>query len=233
MRGLRHGSLTKSYFYNKAGDDPNSPEIEEFLSEIESDYQRNFTRIERGEIDDDNMLFMSYFTTIQIIRVEVFIKSMQDTFDKVANWLDAFSGTRNYSELLKDSAKKQILSIEPFGNIHPYSTIIYNDTHFPFITSDNPVVNRAVNVKDLLKVIPKKYIADSINSSNEFQFIFFPLSPRVAYVSCKLIHSKEKIIINEIDVGNIFFLNLFSIHNSYEKIYSPIKEPIKRREGII
>ncbi|WP_196018957.1 DUF4238 domain-containing protein [Serratia ureilytica] len=227
MRGLRHGSLTKSNFYNMADDDPNSPKIEDFLSKIESCYQRNFTRIERGEIDDDNMFFMSYFTTIQIIRVEVFIKSMQDVFDKVANWLDAFSGVQSYSEMFKDSAKRQILSIKAFASMHLYSNIIYNETDFPFITSDNPVVNRTVNVKDLIKVIPINYIADHTNNSDEFQFIFFPLSPKVAYVSCKLIDSKEKMVINEMDIGNIFFLNLFSIYNAREGIYSSIKEPIK------
>lgn len=227
MRGLKHNSFVESYFYNIEGDDPNHPQIEDFLAKVEFNYPRNFKEIENGKIDNDNMSFMSYFTMIQFIRVEVFIKSMQDTFDKVAMYIDGFCGTNEHSLLFKDIVKKQIVSLDLGGVIHPYSTIVYNDTNFPFITSDNPVVNRAVNVNDLLKVIPKEYVVDHGNNSDEFNFIFFPLSPKIAYVSYKLLSTKDKIIISEASIANVFYLNLFSIYNSHKNIYSPIDEPIK------
>ncbi len=111
MRGLKHNSFVESYFYNIEGDDPNHPQIEDFLAKVEFNYPRNFKEIENGKIDNDNMSFMSYFTMIQFIRVEVFIKSMQDTFDKVAMYIDGFCGTNEHSLLFKDIVKKQIVSL--------------------------------------------------------------------------------------------------------------------------
>lgn len=53
------------------------------------------------------------------------------------------------------------------------------------------------------------------------------MSPKIAYVSCKLLSTKDKIIISEASIANVFYLNLFSIYNSHKNIYSPIDEPIK------
>ena len=49
----------------------------------------------------------------------------------------------------------------------------------------------------------------------------------MAYVSCEILGFCERLIYSDSDLENIFYLNYFSIINSYEKVYSSVIEPIK------
>lgn len=227
LKSIRHKSLTKPYFYNLPEDDPKQPLVENYLSIVESDYASHITEIIQGVVNNENMSFMSYFVTLQFMRVEAFIDNFQRTWNKVAEHMDAFEGNINYNEAVKDISKRQLVNIDLGHLIHQNSVIIYNETSFPFITSDNPVVRQRINIADASKVIPKRFLTRIDNESVEFTFYFFPLSPNAAYISCELIKSRENLTYSDADLENIFYLNVSSIKNSYKKVYSSVVEPIK------
>jgi len=227
LKSVKHKSLTKAYFYNLPEDDLKQPLIENYLSVVEGDYVKYFKEIAQEIVSCENISFMSFFVTLQFMRVEAFIETFQGAWDKITEWMDDFEGTDNYKTALKDISKRQLVDIDIGNLIHSHSAIIYNRTNFPFITSDNPVVRREINITDALKIIPKRYLLEIEDESIEFTCFFLPLSPIIAYVSCELIKSHENIIYSNSDFQDIFFLNYFSIINSYEKVYSSLIEPIK------
>ena len=227
LKSVRHKSLTKSYFYNLPEDDPKQPLIENYLSIVENDYSKYIKQIIEGAVSNENLSFMSYFVTIQFMRVEVFIDMFQGTWDKIAGCMDEFEGKNNYKTAFKDISKRQLGVLDLGHIIHPHSAIIYNETDFPFITSDNPVVRRQINIMDALKIIPRRYLPASDNESIECACFFLPLTPKIAYVSCEVIKHDGNLLYSESDLENIFYLNYFSIVNSFEKVFSPIIEPIK------
>lgn len=227
LRSVRHHSLTKPYYYNLPEDDPRQPLIENYLSKVEGVYPQYFDEINNGMTTNENMSFMSYFVTLQLMRVEDFIEMFQGSWDKVAGWMDDFEGTENYKLALKDIAKRQLVTTDLGHLIHPHSTIIYNSTQFPFVTSDNPVARRQINITDALGIIPKRYLIDLEDESTEFAFFFFPLNPQIAYVSCELLKRNQHINYSDIDLENIFYLNWFTIVNSHSKVYSPVMEPLE------
>lgn len=232
LRSVTHNTFTRPYFYNLPEDDPREPLVENWLSVIEGNYKKYSDEIIEGNINNVNMSFISYFVTLQFMRVEAFLESFQGGLDKVAEWMDLFDGGDNHKEAVKDIAKRQLPEID-FGNVlHPHSAIIYNKTNFPFVTSDNPVVRRQVNIVDARKIIPSRYLQIERNESNEFSLFFMPLSPAVAYISCEMIKLKKNLIYSDDDLENIFYLNFFSIVNSYKKVYSSVIEPIKGEETL-
>ena len=226
LKSVTHKSFAKSYFYNLPEDNPKQL-IENYLSIVEGDYSKNIKAIIKGELNNENISFLSYYVTLQYMRVEAFIDMFQETWDKVAGWMDRFEGRNNYKTALKDISKRQLTALDLGGLIHPHAVIIYNETNFPFITSDNPVVRRQVNITDALKIIPRKYLSEKVNESIEFALFFLPLSPQVAFISCELINQSEKLFYFSNELENIFYLNYYSIVNSHEKVYSSIIEPIK------
>lgn len=227
LRSVSHKSLTKSYFYNLPEDDPKRPLIENYLSIVESDYAKYIKQIIDEKVNNENLSFMSYFVTLQFMRVEAFIDRFQGTVDKVAGWMDMYEGNNNYKICLKDISKRQLVKQDLGHVIHPHAVIIYNKTNFPFITSDNPVVRRQINIADALQIIPRQYLSENANESVESACFFLPLSPKIAYISCELIKSSGNLLYSERDLENIFYLNYFSIVNAYEKVFSPIIEPMK------
>ena len=227
LRSVTHKSLTRPYFYNLPEDNPKVPLIENFLSVIEGSYKKYSEEIINGIINNENMSFMSYFVTLQFMRVESFLESIQSSFDKAGESMDSFSGGNYHSSTMKDIAKKQLTEVDLGHILYPNAAIIYNNTNFPFVTSDNPVVRRQVNVVDARKIIPARYLHIEKNESREFSLFFMPLSPAVAYISCEMVIFKEKLIYFDDDLENIFYLNYYSIVNSYKKVYSSVIEPIK------
>ncbi len=227
MRGIHHKTFKKSYYYNLPEDNPNEPYIENFLSGVEGSYRKNLQKVVNRELDNEVMSFLSYFTTLQYMRVDKFITSMQKSWDQIAKWCDEFSGENQYEALLANIVKKQIPTSDLGGSIHPNASIIYNNTRFPFVTSDNPVVRKNVNVADLMLVIPKAILDHKMPDSHESAFFFFPLTPSIAYVSCDLIKAGVTLEFNDSELRNIFYLNYYSISNAYNHIYSPVIEPIK------
>ncbi|AQZ96273.1 hypothetical protein BVH74_16610 [Halopseudomonas phragmitis] len=232
LRSIRHKTLVKSYFYNLPEDDSKQPVIESYLSKVEGVYPKVFDEIRKGRTRNENMSFMSYFVTLQLMRVEAFVEIFQGAWDKIAEWMDAFEGKDNYQSALKDVAKRLLVSTDLGHVIHPHATIIYNSTKFPFVTSDNPVVRRQVNITDALRVIPKRYLLEMEDESTEVAFFFFPLSPNIAYLSCEMLKGQESLHFSDIDLENIFYLNYFSIVDSYSKVYSSVREPIKGGEQL-
>lgn len=233
LKSVAHKSLTKPYFYNLPEDDSKQPLIENYLSIVEGDYAKYIKQIIDGKVNSENLSFMSYFVILQHMRVEAFIDMFQGAWDKVASWLDQFEGKNDYKTALKDISKRQLVTLDLGGLIHPHAAIIYNQTNFPFITSDNPVVRRQINISDALKIIPKKYLSEYENESVEFACFFLPLSPKVAYVSCELVNHSGDLFYSESDLENIFYLNYFSIVNSHKKVFSSIIEPIKGEDDIV
>lgn len=232
LRSVTHNTFTKPYFYNLPEDDPREPIVENFLSVIEGKYKKYSDDIIEGNINNENMSFISYFVTLQFMRVEAFLELFQGSLDKVAEWMDLYDGRDNHKETVKDTAKRQLTEIDLGNVLRPHSAIIYNKTNFPFVTSDNPVVRRKVNIVDARKIIPSRYLQIERNESTEFSLFFMPLSPALAYISCEMIKSKENLIYSDDDLENIFYLNYFSIVNSYKKVYSSVIKPIKGEERL-
>lgn len=232
LRSVTHSTFTRPYFYNLSEDDPREPLVENWLSVIEGNYKKYSDEIIEGNINNVNISFISYFVTLQFIRVEAFLESFQGSLDKVAEWMDLFDGGDNHKEVVKDIAKRQLPEIDFRNVLHSHSVIIYNKTNFPFVTSDNPVVRRQVNIVDARKIIPSRYLQIERNESNEFSLFFMPLSPTVAYISCEMIKLKGNLIYSDDDLENIFYLNYFSIVNSHKKVYSSVVEPIKGEEKL-
>lgn len=77
------------------------------------------------------------------------------------------------------------------------------------------------------KVIPKSAINHTVSESHESLFIFFPLTPSIAYLSCDLMIADKKIEFSDFELVNIFHLNCWSIFNAHKHVYSSIVEPIK------
>ena len=151
---------------------------------MESDYAKYIKQILKGMVNNNNLSFLSYFVVLQYMRVEAFIDMFQGSMDKVAGWMDDFKGKDDYKTYLKDIAKRQLATVD-FGDIvHPHAAIIYNETNFPFITSDNPVVRRQINISDALKIIPKKYLSENINESIEFALFFIDIHRFYFYAIC-------------------------------------------------
>jgi len=233
LKSVTHKSLTKPYFYNLPEDDPKQPIVENYLSVVEGEYATYVKQIIEGAVNNDNMSFMSYFVMVQFMRVESFIDEFQGAWDKIAGWMDEYEGKNDYEIVLKDISKRLLVSSD-FGHlIHQHSAIIYNKTNFPFITSDNPVVRKQLNIQDALKIIPKRHLLEIEDESLEFACFFLPVSPNVAYVSCELIKNSDNLFYSNCDLENVFYLNYFSIKNSYAKIYSSIIEPIKGETELV
>ncbi|AJI56607.1 hypothetical protein LA02_1625 [Francisella philomiragia] len=231
LKSVRHNFFTKSYFYTLTEDDYKKPIIENYLSKIENSYPKYFDEINDRKLNNENMSFMSSFVILQLMRSEPSLNQNQDLWDQIANYMDAFEGKELNKELFKEFAKKQLINSN-FGHlIYDQSAIVYNSTNFPFITSDNPVVRRQINFTDAKEIIPTKYLKNTESNGKEFPFFFFPLSPHLAYISCNLLSTVDKIIYysnnDNGDLRNIFYLNYYSIINSYENVYSSVMEPIK------
>ena len=227
MKGVKNKVFTKSYYYNLPEDNPNNPYIENYLASVESKYLKNLKKVEEREIDNKLMSFLSYFTTLQIIRVDKFITENQKVWDQIAKWCNEFSGDNQLEVMLENIVKKQI-PVSDFSNIpHSNAYIIYNNTKFPFISSDNPVIRKRVNKDDLSIVIPNSFIDQGVQNSKESTFFFFPLTPWIAYISCDLIQTDKIIEFDNNNLKNIFYLNYWSILNADNSVYSSIKEPIK------
>ena len=225
MKGVHNSVFTKSYYYNLAADNPSKPEVENYLSEVEGILSKYLKEIKSGSITNGALSFFSFYTTLQYIRVEKHIDMFQKAWNKIGEWADMFEGGARNSEAVKEIAKKKILSSDHGEVVHTHAHIIFNRTNFPFVTSDNPVVRKEVNISDMEMLFPKDLLLTSSDKSKELPLFFFPLSPHIAYVSSA--HFKEnldvKLSIN--DLLNIFYLNIESVKNSSLKIYSSIKAP--------
>lgn len=231
LHSIRHDIFTKSYYYN-IGDKNRDPSVENFLSRVENNYHKYVKGLLEGIIENVNLSFISYFTTLQHMRVESFIDRFQATYDQLAKWMDDYEYGSSYQKAFKDLTKIQLSTTDIGDILHPYAHILYNQTKMPLITSDTPVVQRQVNITDLLNLFPKEYLDEDACESNEFSLTYFPLSPYVAYVSCELIRKDtiRKMVVN--DLSNVFYLNILSIKNAYEYVYSSIKEPIKEEAAL-
>ena len=227
MRGVNHKTFKKSYYYNLPEDNPNEPYVENFLSGVERLYRKNLQKVVNREFDSEVISFLSYFATLQYIRVDKFITSMQNSWDQIAKWSDGFTGDNQYAAMLTNIVKKQIPTADLGGIINSNAYIIYNSTKFPFVTSDSPVVRKNVNVPDLKLVMPQVNLDHSMPDSHESSFFFFPLTPSIAYVSCDLIKAESTLEFNDSELMNVFYLNYYSILNAHEHVYSSVIEPIK------
>lgn len=227
LRGIRHGVFTKSYYYNLDSDDPRQPIIESYLSIVEGDLSKYLKEVQAGVVTNENLSFLSFYTTLQYIRVENFIDMFQGAWNQVAEWADMFEGGNSYREAVKDIAKKQILTTDLGEIVHGDAHIVYNETNFPFITSDNPVLRKEVNICDMEVLFPKVYLISAQDQAQEYPLFFFTLSPNMAYVSSPFFKKGLELKLNLNDLLNIFYLNVESVKNACNRVYSSVFEPIK------
>jgi len=107
MKGVNHDDFKRSYFYTLPEDEPDNPSIENFLCGVEQSYRKNLTKLQNEELDNQLISFISYFMTIQYIRVEKFIDNNQASWDQIGEWCDAFSGSNTYSSLFNNFVKNK------------------------------------------------------------------------------------------------------------------------------
>lgn len=156
----------------------------------------------------------------------------QDFLDQTGKMLDAYNGKSDHQNAVKDLAKIWLATLD-LGDIpFPHSAIIYSSTSMPFITSDNPVCRANLNITDIQKFVPKRYLDNLKNNSEEFPVFIFPLSPRITYISCELITYTE-LSYNKIDSDHVWYLNMYFVLNAHKHIYSSIVEPIKNGAKIL
>lgn len=232
LKGINNGVFTESYYYTLPEEDPDHPAIENFLSVIESSFRKNLKKLENREITNEVLSYLSYFTTLQYLRVKKHINSFQDTYDKIGENLYHFTGDNQYQKQVEDLAKKLIPFSDLGGIPHPYASIIYNNTSFPFLTSDNPVTIKRVNKRDLELVMPQHLIDRTIPESKEYTLFLFPLTPKIAYISCELIQDYLIIDFDEEQLSEIFYINYWCIRNAYAQVYSSVREPFKGEKQI-
>lgn len=225
MKGVNNGIFTKSYFYNLESDNPVKPVVENYLSIVESDLSQYLKQVRSGQITDESLSFFSFYTTLQYIRVEKHMDIFQKLWNKIGKWADMFEGGNSNKEAVKELSKKKILTTDLGEVVHDHAHIIFNETNFPFVTSDNPVVRKEVNISDMEMLFPKDFLLLSSDKSKELPLFFFPLSPNVAYVSSA--HFKTNIDVKLVvdDLLNIFYINIESVTNASNKIYSSLKTP--------
>ncbi|HAS6217570.1 TPA: DUF4238 domain-containing protein [Vibrio vulnificus] len=226
MRGVNHDEFKISYFYNLSDDSNDRPKVEDYLSSIESKYSFFLRKLINKDIDDELLSYFTYFSFIQSVRVEVFINRTKSMFDKLAEWEEIFSG-KSYlnSDDLNDMIKKQIMNQKFSEPRDKNARIIYNNTSFPFITSDNPVVRRRFNKNDISYFLPNEVINHNIESEFEKPFIFFPITPELAYISSEFISTDSVINFSDRNITNILYLNIYSLKNAQKKIYSSVESP--------
>lgn len=232
MKGVHNGVFTKSYYYNLAADNPSRPEVENYLCEVEGVLSKYLKEIKSGSITNKALSFFSFYTTLQYIRVEKHIDMFQNAWNKLGEWADMFEGGTNNSEAVKEIAKKKILSSDHGEVVHNHAHIIFNKTNFPFVTSDNPVVRKEVNITDMKMLFPKEFLVKSSDKSKELFLFFFPLNPHVAYVASAHFKENLNVKLSVDDLLNIFYLNIESVKNSSQKIYSSIKTPFAGELGL-
>lgn len=230
MKGVDNGVFTKSYFYNLESDNPKEPVIENYLCGIEGDLSKYLKEIKYGSITNESLSFFSFYTTLQYVRLERHMVSFQKTWSQLGKWADMFEDGNDNSEAVKEIAKKKILTTDHGEVVHDHAHIIFNRTNFPFITSDNPVVKKEVNISDMKMLFPNDFLLSSSDESQELLFFFFPLTPNIAYVSSAHFKPNLDIKFGIDDLLNIFYLNIESAKNSSEKIYSSIKIPFSDGE---
>ncbi|WP_217517359.1 DUF4238 domain-containing protein [Vibrio metschnikovii] len=226
MRGVNHDEFKISYFYNLSDDSIDRPQVENYLSSIERKYSFFLRKLINGDVDDELLSYFTYFSFIQSVRVEIFINRCQSMVDKLSGWYEIFSG-QSYldSDILNDMTKKQIMN-EKFSELRDENArIICNDTSFPFITSDNPVVRRRFNKNDVSYFLPDEVLNGNVENEFESAFIFFPITPNLAYISSEFISSDLVINFSDENIKNILYLNYFSLNNSQKKIYSSVDNP--------
>lgn len=241
-RGLAHSTFTKSYFYN-LNDDKETPIIEDNLSKIENEYTDVLKRIIEKKISIEDILFMSNFTLLQFQRVDSWIKHIQNTFDKVAQFADDMSSSSNMKSEVDKIAIKLLLDFK-IENMFKSNIVFEHGVHFiknttnvPFVISDKPVVHRIYHI-DQVQALLMNYDLEfnhDYSRADGSAFFFFPLSAKFALIATKFLIVKNNAVqyisINNINI--ISKLNLLTYKNAHHDIYSSTKNPFKDHEHII
>jgi len=230
-KSTNHNVFTKSYFYTLDKEDENNPIIEKYLSTLESQYTKTLKSILNKNISKEDILFITYFTLIQLMRVEKHSKHFQNSMDEISLMVKNIQGI-DIDEETKDISKKMLLN---FGDIKE-DNIIYeqgvhlleNNSKLDFITSDSPVVRRMLHIDELQNIfntIPLEYNDYLLNT--ELVLFFFPLTPKIALLATRFLKSEDNSI-QYIDISSnipILQLNLLSYKNAYKNIYSSTENP--------
>lgn len=232
LRGVRHNVFTKSYYYNLESDNSKSPVVEIYLSHIEGIYSECVRNVLNGEITNEDLSFISYFTTLQYMRVEKFMDAHQTIWNKIAETMDAFDGGDRYRSAVKDLLKKQLMVSDIRNVLLPHAHIAYNLTSMPLLTSDTPVIRRQVNVNDMASILPRAVLKTAVRESEEFFLVYFPLSPSVAFISSPIIREDTPMKVEVANAKYVASLNIQMVVNSHSRVYSSTPRPFSNEKAI-
>lgn len=236
-----HGTFVKPYFYTLENEDKDNPIVEKYLSTIESKYTKTLENILSNNISKEDILFISYFTLIQQMRVEKHIETFQNTMDNLSRMVKDIHGV-DIEGKTKDIAKKMLLD---FGNEKESNLVFEQGIHFvencteeDFIISDSPAVHRMFHIDELQNIfnsIPLEY--NDYLPKDKLVLFFFPLTPNIALLATKFLVLRDNSVqyIKVVDENSILQFNLLSYENAHKNIYSSTPDPFgkKLEEAIV
>lgn len=231
IKSTKKKPFSKSNYYTLEDDDKSNPVVEKYLAEIESQYTKVLNNILNKNISKKDLLFISYFTLLQHMRVEKHIDLIQNSMDKVSTMVSDIHGM-DIGKEVNEISKRMLLN---FGDETESNLVFEQGIHFientseeNFIISDNPVVHRMIHIDELQNILGDTVIDYSDYLPNEkLVLFFFPLTLKLALLATKFIVSKSNVT-QYLQVSNelvITQLNLLSYQNASEYIYSTGKNP--------
>lgn len=237
-KGLKHSIFTKSYFYNLDDENKDNPIIENQLSEIENHYLKVVKKIQNKKLSLEDILYISNFTQLQFQRVEPWINGFQNFLNEIERMMNTFGATFNIENFSKKMLREYTLENMQKQNVvfEQGLNFIENKSDMPFITSDNPVVQKLFHIDEIEGIFRGNHkidFNDEFSKSMPTVFFFFPLNERFALIATKLFKSNNSTIYSINSLETIVKLNLFSYQNAYKNIYSSFENPFENYEIII
>lgn len=224
--------------YTLRSDDPRRPQIEERLSQIESEYAPVLRQLrQRSPLTEREWIILSVFVATLYLRTPGHMAHWQQQIDKLQylyRQLDrAHSGHEQHSDEYWAGAdefgKQQVLGAA--GGIARLLVanglrVLVNNTNQPFITCDRPVVHRQMHVDELSGMgFPEGwFVPEALPNQREF-FSYCALTPEIAVVACPLFVIPRTLYWLAATESLVMNLNLVVRDNAAEWLISSRAEP--------
>ena len=224
--------------YTLQSDDPRRPQIEEQLSQIESEYAPVLRQLrQHNSLTERDWITLSVFVATLYLRTPGHMAHWQRQIDRLQHLYRQVDRAHNGHERLSDEywagadefGKQQVLGAA--GGIARLLVanglrVLVNDTSQPFITCDRPVVHRQMHVDELEGMgCPEEWFApEALPNQREF-VSYCALTPEIAVVACPLFVFPRTLYWLVADGSLVTSLNLMVRDNAAEWLISSRAEP--------
>lgn len=186
--------------YNLRDDDPSRPVLEDQLSEIENEYARVLPKlIAHSELTDRDWITLLVFVgTLRSRSLDhlAFQQEQIDAIERLYRQVErASTGEERHADQFwagADEGAKRVALREAgiYARLmnEAGAWLIVNESEYPFITSDNPVVHEFVHIDELMALgfPPDLWRPGTLPNEKAF-FSYCALTPRVGFVSSPLL----------------------------------------------